>query len=103
MISILTAYAFNLEHIKWQQHKRYQEIIMNILQINSSARAAGSHSTRLANTLVDRLKAARRDARVTVRDLGREPHPLLDEATLQALFTPAEQRTMAQAARVALD
>ena len=31
---------------------------MNILQINSSARAEGSHSTRLANVLVERVKAS---------------------------------------------
>ncbi len=79
---------------------------MNILQINSSARADGSHSTRLAGTVVDRLRAAATDGQavaVTVRDLGQTPHPELNEATLQALFTPSEQRTPAQAARVALD
>src|SRR5450830_993977 len=54
---------------------------MNILQINSSARSNGSESTRLAAA----------------------PHPVLDEAALQALFTPADQRTPEQAARVALD
>jgi FMN-dependent NADH-azoreductase len=40
---------------------------------------------------------------VTVRDLGSNPHPVLDEAALGALFTPADQRTPEQAARVALD
>jgi FMN-dependent NADH-azoreductase len=40
---------------------------------------------------------------VTVRDLRAAPHPALDEAALGALFTPAEQRTPEQAARVALD
>ena len=78
---------------------------MNILQINSSARADGSHSTRLADAIVERLRAAPtpRRRRSTVRDLGRTPHPELNEAALQALFTPAEQRTPEQAARVALD
>jgi FMN-dependent NADH-azoreductase len=38
-----------------------------------------------------------------VRDLSRTPHPALDEAALGALFTPADQRTETQAARVALD
>jgi FMN-dependent NADH-azoreductase len=76
---------------------------MKILQINSSARAEGSHSTMLANALVDRLRASQADAAVTVRDLGRTPHPMLDEVALQALFTPAGQRTPEQAARVALD
>ena len=77
---------------------------MNILQINSSARADGSHSTRLAGTVVDRLRATASDpATVAVRDLGQTPHPELNEAALQALFTPAGQRTPEQAARVALD
>ena len=76
---------------------------MKILQINSSARAENSHSTRLANSLVERLLASQPQAALTVRDLGRTPHPMLDEAALQALFTPAEQRTPQQAARVALD
>ncbi|MES2580399.1 MAG: NAD(P)H-dependent oxidoreductase [Pseudomonadota bacterium] len=76
---------------------------MNILQVNSSARAEGSHSTKLANALVERLSATQPQAVVTVRDLGRTPHPMLDETALQALFTPAEQRSSEQAARVALD
>ena len=76
---------------------------MKILQINSSARAENSHSTRLANSLVERLLTSLPQAALTVRDLGRTPHPMLDEAALQALFTPAEQRTPEQAARVALD
>jgi FMN-dependent NADH-azoreductase len=80
---------------------------MNILQINSSARAfengQGSHSTRLANELAAALQQAHPDAKLTVRDLARQPHPALDETTLQALFTPAEARTPEQAARVALD
>ena len=76
---------------------------MKILQINSSARSEGSQSARLANTIVERLKAAQPDAELTLRDLASTPHPALDEAALGALFTPAEQRTPAQNARVALD
>ena len=85
---------------------------MNILQVNSSARTtstsattadAGSLSGRLAAEVVERLKARHADAAVTVRDLAREPQPVLDEAALQALFTPAEQRSPAAAARVAQD
>jgi FMN-dependent NADH-azoreductase len=76
---------------------------MNILQINSSVRGANSESKRVANNAVARLQAANPGARVTVRDLGSNPHPVLDEAALGALFTPADQRTPEQAARVALD
>ena len=76
---------------------------MNILQINSSARTQGSHSSALADTLVEQLRTAHPAARLHVRDFGRSPHPALDEAALQALFTPETQRTAEQAARVALD
>ena len=76
---------------------------MNVLQINSSARREASHSTRLANRIVQRLRDADPDATLTVRDLGLKPHPVLDESALGALFTPASQRTAEQSARVALD
>jgi FMN-dependent NADH-azoreductase len=76
---------------------------MKILQVNSSARREGSQSTRLAERLVRRLRDADALASLTVRDLTTTPHPVLDEAALGALFTPASQRTPEQAARVALD
>lgn len=80
---------------------------MNVLQVNSSARVfendQGSVSTRLANELSARLLAENPGATLTVRDLARQPHPVLDEAALGALFTPAEARSPEQAARVALD
>lgn len=76
---------------------------MNILQINASARREGANSTRLADSIVARLRAADPAARTTVRDLAVDPHPMLDEDALVALSTPAGQRTPEQAARVALD
>lgn len=76
---------------------------MKILQINSSARRTGANSTRLADSIVTRLLSANPEATLTLRDLAVTPHPLLDEAALGALFTPAAQRTPEQAARVALD
>ncbi|WP_305072628.1 FMN-dependent NADH-azoreductase [Propionivibrio sp.] len=75
---------------------------MNILQINSSARQ-GANSTRVADAIVARLTASQPSANVVLRNLATEPHPVLDEAALGALFTPADQRTPEQAARVALD
>ncbi len=74
---------------------------MKILQINGSARSQAGNSTVLANDLVARLVAANPQASVVQRDLARDPAPLIDEAALGALFTPAEQRTPEQAARVA--
>lgn len=76
---------------------------MNILQINSSARGAASHSTRLASSIAQALQQEHPEAVITVRDLGRTPHPPIDEAALGALFTPAAERSGEQAARVALD
>ena len=76
---------------------------MNILQINASARREGANSTRVANAIAARLRQAQPSARVTLRDLAVTPHPVLDEAALGALFTPADQRSAEQAARVALD
>ena len=76
---------------------------MNILQINSSLRGNQSESTRVGNAIVAKLAAANPGATETVRDLGANPHPVLDEAALGALITPADQRTAAQAARVAQD
>ncbi|SFP40537.1 FMN-dependent NADH-azoreductase [Geopseudomonas sagittaria] len=76
---------------------------MKILQINASARSTGANSTRLADAITARLQAQNPQAVVELRDLASHPHPVLDEAALGALFTPAEQRSAEQAARVALD
>lgn len=76
---------------------------MKILQINASARSNGANSTRLADAITARLLVQNPGAAVELRDLASNPHPVLDEAALGALFTPAEQRSAEQAARVALD
>ena len=76
---------------------------MRILQINSSARREASQSTRLASQIVDGLRVSHPAATLVVRDLAVTPHPVLDETALGALFTPANERTPEQAARVALD
>ncbi len=76
---------------------------MNILQINASARSEGANSTRVANSVVAHLQSVSPAATLKQRDLSSNPHPVLDETALGALFTPAEKRTPDQAARVALD
>jgi len=76
---------------------------MKILQVNASARREGANSTLVAGQIVARLLAAHPGATLSLRDLAVTPHPALDEAALAALFMPAERRTPAQAARVALD
>lgn len=76
---------------------------MKILQINTAARSEGANSSKLADAISSRLKVKHPEAVLEVRDLAANPHPVLDEAALGALFTPADQRTPEQAARVALD
>lgn len=76
---------------------------MKILQINTAARSTGANSTKLADSIAVRLKAKYPQATLEVRDLAANPHPVLDEAALGALFTPADQRNPQQKARVALD
>ena len=81
---------------------------MNILQINSSARAwangQGSQSTRLANELVERLRAAHPAATLTLRDLtadaasgagrGRARRPVhAGRGALAPSSTPASRST----------
>ncbi|ENO77272.1 FMN-dependent NADH-azoreductase [Thauera mechernichensis] len=74
---------------------------MNILQINGSARTEGANSTRVASDIVARLKSTHPEALIVLRDLARDPAPVIDEGALGALFTPADQRTPEQAVRVA--
>lgn len=74
---------------------------MKILQVNASIRGSASASTRLANSIVARLRALAPAAAYEVRELGEQP--ILDGAALGALFTPADARTAEQAARVAID
>ena len=53
---------------------------MRILQINASARSSGANSTRLADAITARLQARNPGAALDLRDLARNPHPVLDEA-----------------------
>jgi FMN-dependent NADH-azoreductase len=78
-------------------------MFMKILQINASARTQGANSTRLADSITARLQSDNHTAGLKLRDLAHNPHPVLDETALGALFTPAEQRTPEQAIRAALD
>ena len=69
---------------------------MQILQVISSAQGANSYSTRLSQGIIDKLLAAQPGSTVVVRDLAQHPFPYLEEAHLQAYFTPAEGRSAAQ-------
>lgn len=67
-----------------------------ILQIDASARVQGSTTRQLTAKI-----AARFGGKVTHRDLS-DAIPQIDETWITANFTPADQRTKAQAAALAL-
>jgi FMN-dependent NADH-azoreductase len=69
-----------------------------ILQINSAARSQGAQSTILANEVTAKLQQTHAGAKVVVRDLLTHDLPQLDDATLGAFFTPADQHTDVQKA-----
>ena len=69
---------------------------MQMLQIIASAQGANSYSTRLSQGIIDKLLAAAPGSTVVVRNLATHPFPHLEEAHLQAYFTPAEGRSPAQ-------
>jgi FMN-dependent NADH-azoreductase len=71
---------------------------MTLLRIDASARMSGSVSRDLADRIIARIAP---DAEVTSRDLA-AGIPLIDEAWITANFTPAEQRSDAQRATLAL-
>lgn len=68
-----------------------------VLRIDASARREGSVSRDLATKIINRLAPDR----VIARDLA-TPLPLLDEAWVGANFTPSDQRTEDQRAKLAL-
>jgi FMN-dependent NADH-azoreductase len=64
-----------------------------ILSIISSPRGEASNSIKLANAIVDKLKEKDPAAAVQVKDLTNKPFPHLEEAHLNAFFTPVEKHT----------
>jgi FMN-dependent NADH-azoreductase len=73
-----------------------------LLQINSSVFSDGGMSSQLADRFVAEWVVRRSATQVTRRDLAADPIPHLDNASLAALITPAEERTPEQARSVAL-
>lgn len=73
-----------------------------LLQLNSSILADKSVSTTLADRFVAQYREQEPQTEVTVRDLAADPIPHFDGALIQALGTPADERSADQQARVAL-
>ena len=76
---------------------------MLILQLNTSARSVGANSTSVADLITARLMQKTPEPILHLRDMASDPHPMLDEPVLNALFTQADQRSEAQHASMAQD
>lgn len=72
---------------------------MNILKIDSSGRYEGSHSRTLTANIVSSLARRNPDATVVERDVAHGVG-FVDQAWIGAAFTPADDRSDAQAARL---
>ncbi|GAA4308050.1 FMN-dependent NADH-azoreductase [Mucilaginibacter gynuensis] len=64
-----------------------------ILHIISSPNGEKSFSTKLGNAIVEKITAANPGSTVKVHDHTKNPFPHLEEATLAAFYTPAENHT----------
>ncbi len=74
----------------------------NILFVTTSPRGEDSLSTKVAQTLLEDLKAAHPGASVVTRDLGNNPLRHLDSTLLGGFFAPEDQRSAEQNAAVAV-
>jgi FMN-dependent NADH-azoreductase len=70
----------------------------NILYVTTSPRGPESYSRRVANQVLDEVRARHPDATVTVRDLARDPLPHIDEDFVAATRGPNGPQTAAQKA-----
>jgi len=70
----------------------------NVLLLTSSPRGEASLSRQVATEFVEKIE----DAKVTVRELWRNPPPHIDPVYIQAVFTPEDQRTPEQRKTLAL-
>lgn len=72
-----------------------------LLHVDSSVFSENSVTREVARTFRETWAAEHPGGTVTYRDLGAAPVPVLDELTVAATFTPAEQRTPEQQAAAA--
>ncbi len=64
-----------------------------LLVINSSPAIDNSSTRKLVSYFVERYSASHEVVELVNRDLGRNPPPHIDELTIGAFYTPAEQRS----------
>lgn len=73
-----------------------------LLQISASIFSKDGQTSQLANRFVAQWRAQNPGAQIIERDLARDPVPHLSAERFQAFLTPAEKRSAAQRAEVAL-
>lgn len=64
-----------------------------ILHVISSPRGSESNSIKLGSAIVDKIREQHPSASVVIKDLISHPFPHLEEAHLNAFFTPIEKHT----------
>jgi len=77
------------------------KVMKNILLIQSSPRGGDSFSYKIAQSLLNDLKARHPEARVAVRDLAAEPPPHVAMPFITGMYVPPENRTPEQARAIA--
>jgi FMN-dependent NADH-azoreductase len=79
-----------------------ENAVSDVLLLLSSPRGAVSHSSRVAQALAERWLAHYPGSCLTIRDLACNPLPHIDEAYVTGRVLPADERTPAQQAAVAI-
>lgn len=74
----------------------------NILLVQSSPRGSESFSHKVAQSVVNDLKARHPEAKVVVRDLAASPPPHVGVPFISGTYAPPEHRTPEQAQAIAL-
>lgn len=74
----------------------------NILLVESSPRGSESFSHKVAQSVVNDLKARHPEAKVIVRDLASNPPPHVGLPFITGMYAPPEHRTPEQAKAIAL-
>src|SRR5262249_7919916 len=73
-----------------------------ILFLTSSPRGDASYSNRIAARVLDELRSAHPDSRLTVRDLAKNPVPHIDEDFVTGIFSPHDRLSAEQRERLAV-
>lgn len=73
-----------------------------LLRIDTSARHEGSHSRKLADLLQHQWQSNHPEGQVVQRDLNQPRIPHIEQKTIEAYYTPAEQKTPAHFKATAL-